>query len=76
MLDPNDAVSHLQLGMIFDERKLTLRAVLEYQSAIRLDPALAVAHYRLAQDYQRLGKKEEAATEFAEYEKLRNSGSQ
>ncbi|HZT70113.1 MAG TPA: tetratricopeptide repeat protein [Terriglobia bacterium] len=76
VLDPNDAVSHLQLGMIFDERKLTLRAVLEYQSAIRLDPALAVAHYRLAQDYQRLGKKEEAATEFAEYEKLRNSGSQ
>jgi len=74
-LDPTDAASHVQLGMIFDERKLTARAILEYRSAVRLNPALAAAHYRLAQDYQRLGKKDEASAEFAEYEKLRNSGS-
>ncbi len=74
-LDPNDAASHLQLGMIYDEQKSTERAASEYVAAIRLNSQLATAHYRLAQDYERLGEKEKAAAELALYEKLRGHAS-
>jgi tetratricopeptide (TPR) repeat protein len=70
-LDPDDAASHLQLGVIYDEQKATERAAREYLAAIRLNSQLATAHYRLAQDYQRLGKKDKAASELALYEQLR-----
>jgi tetratricopeptide (TPR) repeat protein len=70
-LDPTDAASHLQLGMIYDEQKATELATHEYTAAIRLNPQLAAAHYRLAQDYERLGEKDKAAAELAQYEELR-----
>lgn len=74
-LDPNDAGSHLQLGMTYDEQKATDLAVREYEDVIRLDPGLAMAHYRLAQDYERLGQKDKAAAELALYQKLNGKNS-
>jgi tetratricopeptide (TPR) repeat protein len=70
-LDPTDAASHLQLGMIYDEQKAPELAAHEYLAAISLNHQLATAHYRLAQDYERLGEKDKAAAELAQYEKLR-----
>jgi len=70
-LDFNDADAHLQLGMVYDEQKLQERAVREYLGAIHVNPKLAAAHYRLAQDYERLGEKGKAEAEFAQYNLLR-----
>ncbi|HET7101478.1 MAG TPA: tetratricopeptide repeat protein [Terriglobia bacterium] len=72
-LDPGDAAAHLQLGIIYDHEKLTRRAIREYQSAVRLNPTLASAHYRLAQDYFRSGAEEKGQAELRAYEKLRHS---
>jgi tetratricopeptide (TPR) repeat protein len=69
-LDPNDADARLQLGMVYDEQKAPARAVAEYLATIRVNPRLASAHYRLAQDYERLGEKEKAAEELSLYQRL------
>jgi tetratricopeptide (TPR) repeat protein len=74
-LDPNDADAHLQLGTVYDEKKTPDRAIREYLAAIRVNPKLATAHYRLARDYERLGEKAKAADEFAQYNKLRGQAS-
>jgi Flp pilus assembly protein TadD len=39
-------------------------AVLSFQEAVRLDPELAEAHFRLGLGYESLGKREEAESEF------------
>jgi tetratricopeptide (TPR) repeat protein len=70
-LDTNDADAHLHLGMIYDQNKVPDHAIREYLAAIRGNPKLATAHYRLARDYERLGAKGKAAEEFAQYNKLR-----
>lgn len=70
-LDPNDADAHLQLGVVYDEQKEPDRAIREYLTAIQMNPKLVAAHYRLAQDYKRLGEKGKAEAEFAQYEQLR-----
>ncbi|TAM81923.1 MAG: tetratricopeptide repeat protein [Acidobacteria bacterium] len=70
-LDPNDADARVQLGMIYDEQKRLNRAVSEYQAAIQVNPKLTTAHYRLAQDFERLGEKEKATAEFEQYKHLR-----
>jgi Flp pilus assembly protein TadD len=75
VLDPNDAGSHLQLGIIYDEQKATVLAVREYEDVTRLDPGLAAAHYRLAQDYELLGQKDKATAELALYQKLNGKNS-
>jgi tetratricopeptide (TPR) repeat protein len=41
------------------------------EQAIRLDPKIAAAHYRLALVYQRLGEKEKAKAELALFERLK-----
>ncbi len=70
-LDPALVAAHLQLGIVYDEEKLTSRAMEEYREAVRLNPDLATAHYRLAQDDERAGAKQEAAAELEIYERLR-----
>ena len=69
-LDPRFADAHLQLGILYAERKDYPEAIREYQQAIRLEPSLVDAHYRLAQAYVRTGEKERAQGEFETYERL------
>lgn len=70
-LDPSLTAAHLQLGMVYDEEKLTARAIEQYRAAISLNPNLSAAHYRLAEDDERSGAKQDAASEFEIYERLR-----
>jgi tetratricopeptide (TPR) repeat protein len=69
-LNPRFADARLQLGALYDAEKLTALAIQQYQAIIRLEPGLAAAHYRLAQDYLRAGNKIQSRAEFEVYEKL------
>jgi predicted Zn-dependent protease len=64
-LDAKIRMVHLDLGIIFAERKEFGPAQRELREAVRLDPSNADAHYRLAQVYQSLGLAAEAKTERA-----------
>lgn len=70
-LDPKMTKAHLQLGILLAEQKRFDEAIPSLVEAIRLDPTLGQAHYRLAQAYQRTGQKELAAQSFAEFERLK-----
>ena len=70
-LDRRMTKAHLQLGILLAEQKRFTEAIPSLVEAIRLDPNLGQAHYRLAQAYQRTGQKELAAREFAEFERLK-----
>ena len=48
-LDSTLGIGYLQLGVLYSERKDFSRAVLSYQQAIKVNPELEEAHYRLAQ---------------------------
>jgi tetratricopeptide (TPR) repeat protein len=69
-LDPRFAEARFQLGVLYDQEKITRLAIRQYQTAIRLRPGFAKAHYRLAEDYVRTGKEAQASTELTAYEKL------
>lgn len=74
-LNPSFAQAHFQLGVIYDQEKMTPQAIREYEWTVRLNPASASAHYRLAQDYFRSGAAVKGNAELQVYEKLRHSGS-
>lgn len=69
-LDPKLALAHLQLGIIYAERKETARGITAYQRAIAADPDLEEAHYRLAQAYRQVGDSSKAQAELQSYEKI------
>ncbi len=66
-LDPKLGAAYLQLGIVYSQRADFSRAISAYQKAIEvspeLDETLEVAHYRLAQAYQRTGDKVRAQQE-------------
>ena len=69
-LDRTMANAFLQLGILLADQQRYQEAIRELQSAARLQPELAQAHYRLAQAYQRTGQKALADKEFEIFEKL------
>jgi tetratricopeptide (TPR) repeat protein len=68
-LDPQFPEAYFQLGVLYDQEKITRVAITQYQMAVRLRPGFAKAHYRLAQDYLRVGERAQATTELGVYEK-------
>ena len=56
-LDPKMTKAHLQLGILLSEQRRFDEAIPSLVEAMRLDPNLGQAHYRLAQAYQRTGQK-------------------
>jgi tetratricopeptide (TPR) repeat protein len=70
-LDSSMTKAHLQLGILLSEQRRFDEAIPSLAEAVRLDPNLGQAHYRLAQAYQRTGQKELAAREFAAFERLK-----
>jgi tetratricopeptide (TPR) repeat protein len=71
--DPTLGLGYLQLGILYSERKDFSRAVSSYQSAIKVNPRLEEAHYRLAQAYKRTGEKEKAEDELQFYNQISKS---
>lgn len=69
-LDPKLGLAHLQLGIVYSERKETGEAITAYQQAIATDPDLEEAHYRLAQTYRQVGDSSKAQAELQLYEKI------
>src|SRR5262249_17524870 len=69
-LDPTFADAHLQLGNLDSDQKKYAEAIPEYQSALKYNPKMADAHYRLGQAYVRTGEKQRAQEQFALYEKI------
>jgi tetratricopeptide (TPR) repeat protein len=69
-LDPKCSDAYLQLGNLNAARRENTAAIANYQMAIKSNPDVAEAHYRLGLAYDRAGEKEQAAREFAIHEKL------
>lgn len=76
MLDRKLAKGYLELGILLSDQQRHKEAIQELQSAARLEPDLAQAHYRLAQAYQRTGETALAAKEMEIFERLTNRPSQ
>jgi Flp pilus assembly protein TadD len=70
-LDPKLAKAFLQLGILLGDRRAFAEAIVELRHAVRLEPNLSQAHYRLAQAYQRTGQKALAAKELEIFEQLK-----
>jgi len=68
--DPKFGAAYLQLGILYSERADAPRAIAAYQEAIKVNPELEEAHYRLAQAYSRTGEKSKAQAELRLYEQL------
>jgi tetratricopeptide (TPR) repeat protein len=75
-LDRKLAKGFLQLGILLSDQQRYREAIQELQTATRLEPDLAQAHYRLSQAYQRTGRKALAAKELAIFERLSSRTSQ
>ena len=69
-LDPKLAGTSFQLGVVYEDRRDSTRAIGAYQAALRANPQLREAHYRLAQLYRRAGEKAKAEQELAAYNRI------
>lgn len=69
-LNPKFATAYLELGILLADQNQTSKAIHALQQAVKLNPALPKAHYRLMQLYQRTGQKllaEQALVAFQKY---------
>src|ERR1700747_35286 len=62
--DRTRARAQLDKGKEFYRNDQDAEAVLAFQDAVRLDPDLAEAHFRLGLGYEALGKRDEAEAEY------------
>ncbi len=69
-LDPGYAAAHLQLGILESQQTRLPDAIAQYRLAIKSDPRVADAHYRLAQALVRSGQRQEAQEEFKTFNNL------
>jgi len=67
---PNFAEAHLLLGTVYADSADLNQAVPELETAVRLEPENAKAHYRLAQAYRRSGRTEMANGEMTKFQAL------
>ena len=58
------------MGTVLDRLERFADAVAEFERAVELAPADAAAHYRLARDYDRIGKHEAAQAEREKHAQL------
>jgi tetratricopeptide (TPR) repeat protein len=66
-LDPKLAAGYLQLGVLYSERRDLTNAISSYKTAVRIDPQLEEAHYRLAQAYRASGQIRQSQEEMERY---------
>jgi tetratricopeptide (TPR) repeat protein len=70
-LDPKMAGAYLQLGILRYEAHKYTEAIRLYEQAIKIQPDLGEAHYRLGQALARAGEKSRARQESELYDRLR-----
>ena len=63
-IEPNNALQHLDLGIVYAESGRKEAARTELETAVKLAPNNVNAHYRLARLYRSMGKAAEAKVEF------------
>jgi len=71
---PDDFSTHVALGRALLAKENPARAATELEIAVKLAPASPDARFSLASAYSRLGRKEDAARELAEFKKLESLG--
>jgi predicted Zn-dependent protease len=71
---PNDFSTHVVLGRALIATDEPARAAAELEIAVKLAPGYPEAHFSLATAYNRLGRKEDAAREQAEFKRLEHLG--
>jgi tetratricopeptide (TPR) repeat protein len=69
-LDPHLDSAYLALGIIHADQRNYAKAATAYQMAIKENPKLEEAHYRLSEAYRVLGDRKEADIELAAFRKL------
>ena len=62
--DPNIAMQHLDLGIVYADENRKQDARIELETAVKLAPRNVNAHYRLARLYRSMGMTAEAKLEF------------
>jgi tetratricopeptide (TPR) repeat protein len=72
-LDPNQADIHYQLGCLLERKREYAAAAAELERSAALDPRQPGVHFQLARVYEREGRKEDAARERDEHQKLAES---
>ena len=73
-VSPGDFSTHIALGRVLLAKENPARAAAELELAEKLAPASPEARFSLASAYSRLGRKEDAARELAEFKRLQNLG--
>jgi len=71
---PGDFSTHIVLGRALLASEDPARAAAELEQALKLAPAVPEAHFSLATAYSRLGRKQDAAREQAEFKRLEQLG--
>jgi tetratricopeptide (TPR) repeat protein len=66
----SDFSAHIELGRALLAKEDPAGAAAELEEAVKLSPASVEARYSLASAYSRLGRKEDAARELAEFKRL------
>ena len=69
-LDPQLAVAHLLLGILYSERKDFHNALLAFRKSIKADPRLEEPHYRMVQIYKWTGENLKAKRELEIFDQL------
>jgi tetratricopeptide (TPR) repeat protein len=73
-LNPNFAEAYLQMGFVAQAEESLEESIQFMEKAVRIDPRLPAAHYRLALVYRRAGNIEKSKAEFESFEKLKAEG--
>jgi tetratricopeptide (TPR) repeat protein len=71
---PGDFSTHVVLGRALIATEEPARAAVELEKAVKLAPGFPEAHFSLAAAYNRLGRKEDAAREQAEFKRFEHLG--
>jgi Flp pilus assembly protein TadD len=67
-LNPDNPKSHFQMAIVLENTGDLDGALRQLEQTTKLDPTMAGAHYRAARIYKKLGKKDLADKEFAQFQ--------
>jgi tetratricopeptide (TPR) repeat protein len=72
-LAPQSAEAHYQLGQLAMQQSRLQAAAAEFSRSLQSDPNQSKAHFALSAVYRRIGRSNDAATEFALYQDLKQA---